>query len=629
MIICIYNIYPNLLLSLFNRILDTGCSIPTWYTAVIVPIFKKGDPNNPNNYRGISLLSCLAKLFYSLLNNRLAKYCTANDILSPSQLGFLPGNRTTDAHIIIYNLIRKYCHNNGKKLYGCFVDFSKAFDTIPRDILFKKLISYGITGKFLKAINNLYTNDQACIKIGDKLSDVFNVSQGVRQGCVLSPLLFNIFIADLPMLLRTENKIVIHEDQEVNCLLWADDLVMFCDSEEGLQSLLQKLYLYCNENELSINHEKSKCMIFNKTGRLMRNVFYLGDQKLENVRSYKYLGLIFTPSGEITSALEDLRSRGLKAYWCLKNKMGTCFNTHPLETLHLFDSLIKPILLYGSDFWGCLPLPKNNPIEKLHLMCCKHLLGVHKNTTTDGVLLELGRLPLLLFAQKAAIKNWERIRKNKCNTLLYLSYKCAVKDFAENSCMWLSNIKMNLEHNGMLIHYLNQYENKPLFIYKKIFQTLSDQFHQNALQSINNEGSKLRTYALFKTKIGFEGYLSGIKEYKIRTQVSKLRLSDHSLLIETGRHKKLPKEMRVCPFCPKLVENEFHFLLICPTYTIMRDRILNILGENYPVFKLYSLDEKFKYIMTNIDRDIAQYVSECFKLRTTMLSAQEGGGGGH
>ena len=260
-------------------------------------------------------------------------------------------------------------------------------------------------------------------------------------------------------------------------------------------------------------------------------------------------------------------------------------------------------------------------------MCCKHLLGVHKNTTTDGVLLELGRLPLLLFAQKAAIKNWERIRKNKCNPLLSLSYKRAVKDVAENSCLWLSNIKRTLEHNGMLSHYLNQYVNEPLFIYKKIFQTLSDQFHQNTFQSINSEVSKLRTYAIFKTKIGFEGYLSEIKEYKIRTQVSKLRLSDHTLLIETGRHKKIPKEMRVCPFCPKLVENEFHFLLICPTYTIIRDRLLNILGEKDPIFKLYSLDEKFKYIMTNIDRDIAQYVSECFKIRTIMVSAQGGWGG--
>ena len=166
MLICIFKTYPNVILSLFNRILETESAIPSWYTAIIVPIFKKGDPNNLDNYRGISLLSCLSKLFYSVLNNRLLKFCRDNDILSPSQLGFMPGNRTSDAHLILYNLIRKYCHVNGKKLYGCFIDFSKAFDTVPRDIHFKKLIAYQITGKFLKALHNLYNNDKVCIKMG-------------------------------------------------------------------------------------------------------------------------------------------------------------------------------------------------------------------------------------------------------------------------------------------------------------------------------------------------------------------------------------------------------------------------------------------------------------------------------
>ena len=221
--------------------------------------------------------------------------------------------------------------------------------------------------------------------------------------------------------------------------------------------------------------------------------------------------------------------------------MGICFNIHPRETLYLFESLIKPILLYGSDFWGCLPLPKNNPIEKLHLMFCKHILGVYKTTTTEGVLLELGKLPLSLFAQKAAVKNWERIRKGKCNPLLFLSYKCAIKDATEGNCMWLSNIRKTLENNGMLYSFLNQYKNKPLFVHKKLFQILSDQFHQNAFEAIKNENSKLRTYAIFKTEIGIEGYLSEIKDYKLRTQVAKLRLSNHTLLIETGRHKKIPK----------------------------------------------------------------------------------------
>ena len=113
-------------------------------------------------------MSCLAKLFYTLLNNRLLKYCRGYDILSPGQLGLFSGNRTTDAHI------------NGKKHYGRFVDFSKAFHTIRRDTLFNKFIAYGITGKFLKTISDLYSNDKACINIKDKICDVFEIHQGDR-----------------------------------------------------------------------------------------------------------------------------------------------------------------------------------------------------------------------------------------------------------------------------------------------------------------------------------------------------------------------------------------------------------------------------------------------------------------
>ena len=144
----------------------------------------------------------------------------------------------------------------------------------------------------------------------------------------MSPLLFNIFIADLPLKLNAERNIVIHDAQYTNCLLWADDVVLFSDNEEELKSLLQHLE-FCTKSKLAINQDKSKCMICNKTGRLIRTRFFLGGKRLENVRSYKYLGIVFTPSGEIKSALHDLRSRGLKAYWSLKRKLGICFNTYP------------------------------------------------------------------------------------------------------------------------------------------------------------------------------------------------------------------------------------------------------------------------------------------------------------
>ena len=138
-------------------------------------------------------MSCLGKLFLSVL----MMYALENKILSERQLGFLAENRTSDAHIIINNMIRKYSHKGGRKIYACFVDFSKAFDTVPRDILLGKLRGRGITGHFFNIIKNIYSDDSACMKVGSRLTKPFDINMGVRQGCVLSPLLFNIFLADL------------------------------------------------------------------------------------------------------------------------------------------------------------------------------------------------------------------------------------------------------------------------------------------------------------------------------------------------------------------------------------------------------------------------------------------------
>ena len=231
----------------------------------MVPIHKKGPEDDPDNYRGIALISCLAKLFYSILNNRLMDFCLRNKILSPFQLGFLPGNRTSDAHIILHNIIDRYCHKKESKIYGCFVDFSKAFDSIPRDLLFKKLSNIGITGKFYDIIVDLYRDDKICIKVNGNISPVLKTMLGVRQGCVLSPLLFNIFMADLPKSLSQDSNVKLEDDSTMNCIIWADDLVLLSENEAGLDKLLKDLKSYSDKNQLKINIKKNKCMIFNKT----------------------------------------------------------------------------------------------------------------------------------------------------------------------------------------------------------------------------------------------------------------------------------------------------------------------------------------------------------------------------
>ena len=415
---------------------------------MIAPIHKNGSKMNPENYRGISLLSCFMKFFCSILNKRLLAYVIENKILSKAQLGFVPGNRTSDALLILYNLIDYYCQNNKKYLYGCFVDFSKAFDTIPREKLFQKLLDYNINGKFYDCLMMLYNGDKACVKVGTNITETFYSDQGVKQGCILSPLLFNIYLSDLQKIIEaSENKpALISESEPLGCLLWADDVFLISQTETGLNRMLKGLKCYATENGLTINMKKTKVMIFNKTGRHIRKSFYLGDLKIETTKEYKYLGFKITPYGGIIPDLHDLKDRALKAYYKMKNKMGASFRKHPLVILHLFQTLVTPILLYASDFWGILKLPNNNPIENLHMKFCKELLGVQKQTTNIGVLLELGLTPLSIHAIKNCLKNWCRITNDaKCNELVKTSYEDSVAD----NLSWRNRIKDTLFPNWL------------------------------------------------------------------------------------------------------------------------------------------------------------------------------------
>ena len=407
------------------------------------------------------------------------------------------------------------------------------------------------------------------------------------------------------------------ENTRINCILWADDIILLAESEEGLSKLLKGLKTYTDKNELKVNTDKTKCMIFNKTGRLIRRDFYLGTSKLENVRSYKYLGLIITPSGEISSALHDLRSRALKAYMALKNKLGISFRDHIDDTICLFDSLVKPILVYGSDFWGCLRLPKNNPVENLHMQFCRQVLGVQKNTTNHGVLLELGRAPLMLEAQRLSIKNWERIRGERRNILVGESH--------QNACAknldWYKTIKDLLSKHGMLNCALDPVVN----VAKAFISRSKDIYHQEAFSRIVDPESKLRTYGLIKHVIGREDYLTQIRNPKLRQKLTKFRLSNHRLMIEIGRHMvpKLNKEERICQLCYTEVEDEIHFLTKCKIHEPLRKPIFDHCKELRPQFPYYSHEEKFIYIMSNplMMGNVSRYLDKALMNRDIYLEA--------
>ena len=420
----------------------------------------------------------------------------------------------------------------------------------------------------------MYFNDKIRIKLGGNLTETICPNQGVRQGCILSPLLFNIYLADLPKRLAlSQNQGPTIGNKLLNSIIWADDLVILSETDEGLNKMLHELALYADENSLAINIDKTKAMIFNKSGRLIRRNFKYKNEKIETVREYKYLGFLLVPSGSIMHGINDLKSRGNKAFFQIKNKMGEYFRLKPKITIKLFNTLVKPVLLYMADLWGCLKMPKNDPIDTVQMKFLKQLLGVQTQTTNIGILLETGELPLSIFAKKFAIKNWTRIMRNKSNKLAQVSVENAEIEHTS----WFEKIKNELYSVGLGDHFISvratTHHVEQIYFLRK-----TDIFYQDSFGKINENNSKLRTYKLLKTEIGYEKYLSEITSVQDRTALTKFRLSNHPLMVEKLRHLRPKPDVheRVCPFCPDHVEDELHFLLICKTFQVNREILFSL-----------------------------------------------------
>ena len=613
-------LYPKLLLKLFNNVLTNTWICNDWLLSLITTIHKKGTKEDPDNYRGVSLMSCLAKLFLTIINDRLTEFVSARNILSSGQLGFVSGNRTSDPHIILNNIVQKYCHKKKKKVYGCFIDFSRAFDSVPRDILLKKLAAIGINGKIYDIIKAIYSHDKASVKFGQKYSPTFRTNRGVRQGSVLSPLLFNIFLSDIQKVFDDCGTNPTLNGEEISALIWADDILIFDETEHGLQAKLNALGIYCKSNKLQVNTDKTKTMTFTKSGRLLNHRFFFQGTQLENVREYKYLGFIVTPSGEIKTGLEDLRVRALRAVTKIRKALGPLFQRNIWNTIHLYNYMVRPILLYAADFWGCLKQPKDNPIEKIQLSFYKQLLGVRKQTNTYAVLLELGSFPLKLRAIKASVKNWERIKQSNCNKLLIAAHTEAKTE----KLPWVTTIKDIFESNEMLPTYQsNETETRESHMpHMLLFNKMVGTFHQTALDGIK-DSSKLRFYSCLKKVTRAEKYLTSISNVKHRVDLTRLRLSSHSLHIETGRHTATKHEDRTCTLCNTgAIEDEVHTLIQCNMYDDIRSEHLEreqraILTDH----RLTDHEKAVKLLTTDNLNPIAKCIHEIFEKRKVLLES--------
>ena len=235
---CLLWLFNCMLASHFPECLSVG---------LITAVYKSGDKFDMGNYRGITVGSVVAKLFAMILEQRIASWAEEHAVKAKGQAGFRKDFRTTDNIFILSSLIgkQKQCRQKGKagKLYCCFLDFRKAFDTVPRAVLWQELEELGVHGRILDIVKSLYAHDSAAVRSSQGISAIFRCLMGVKQGCPLSPTLFGLYVDGLEKhLLETADiDAPTLMGVMVPLLLYADDLILMSESASGLQKQLDAL----------------------------------------------------------------------------------------------------------------------------------------------------------------------------------------------------------------------------------------------------------------------------------------------------------------------------------------------------------------------------------------------------
>ncbi|VDI51031.1 Hypothetical predicted protein [Mytilus galloprovincialis] len=406
----------HVLLELFNVCFSNGIVPDAWCQSIICPLLKKGkDYRDPLSYRCISLMSTVAKVFSQILNGRLMKYLENNKLLSEEQNGFRRLRSCLDHIYSVCTILRNRKLMN-LDTYFCFVDFSKAFDSVNHTFLSIKLLGAGVHGNMFKVIKCLYSNLKSAIRLSPMMfTDWFSVDSRVRQGDNLAPTLFALFIDDLVPLIKGLSQGVLVGNDMISCFFYADDVVLISDSSEGLQSQLKVLHDWTKKNLLNVNIEKTKAMHVRKASSSRSDVlFRLGQKELDYVEKYRYLGLTLSENIDYKVSVNELSAAASRSLGSLTSKFLHMGNMNFEIYTKIYDNTVIPVMDYASGIWG---IKRYDSLERLQYRAIRTFLGISKCAPIPAVLGDMGCLPVYIHTLCNAIRLWCRLMKMPDNRL--------------------------------------------------------------------------------------------------------------------------------------------------------------------------------------------------------------------
>ena len=407
------------ILHIFNDIWATGVFPESWRLATIIPIPKPGkDHEEPSNYRPIALTSCLCKTLERMINKRLVWYLESNDLISPIQSGFRSGRSTND-HLIRLETFIRDAFVNREHVVSVFFDLEKAYDTTWRYGILKDLHDLGLRGRLPVFIRSFLEDRTMQVRVGSTLSDFYDQEQGVPQGSILSTTLFNIKI----------NNIVKCLDSKTDGSLYVDDFGICYRSknmrtiERKLQQCINRIEDWTTSNGFKFSKSKTQCVHFCKFRKVHNDpVLYLYGSPIPVVEESKFLGVIFDRKLSFIPHIRYLKAKCLRALNLLKVLSHTSWGADRFTLLHLYRSLVRSKLDYGSIVYGSARKSYLQILDTVHHQGLRLALGAFRTSPVTSLYVEADEPSLTLRREKLSLQYATRLAANPSNPAFKVTF---------------------------------------------------------------------------------------------------------------------------------------------------------------------------------------------------------------